>query len=54
MDEINLKAFYRSDGRFRQYVQSYARKHKILIDEALTHEIVKQVAEFYFQTKKPD
>ena len=47
----NLKEFYNRNEDFRKYVNSYAKKHNegrsISVEEALEHEIVKQVAEQY-------
>ena len=47
----NLKEFYNRNADFRKYVNSYAKKHNegksISVNEALEHELVKQVAEQY-------
>ena len=47
----NLKEFYNRNADFKRYVYSYAKKHNegksISVDEALEHELVKQVAEQY-------
>ena len=47
----NLKEFYNRNEDVRKYVNSYAKKHNegksISVNEALEHELVKQVAEQY-------
>ena len=47
----NLKEFYNRNEDFRKYVNSYAKKYNegksISVDEALEHEIVKNVAAQY-------
>lgn len=46
-----MKEFYDRNSDFKQYVDRYAKKHNegnsISVDEALEHEIVKQVAAQY-------
>jgi hypothetical protein len=43
--ELNLmKNYYNTNPEFKEYVDRYAKKHGISVDEALTHKIVK---EFY-------
>lgn len=39
-----MKEFYNSDADFRDFVNSYCKKHKTSVDEALQHAIVKAVA----------
>lgn len=41
-----MKEFYISNADFRDFVNSYCKKHKISIDEALQHSIVKEVAQY--------
>ena len=43
MSGENVKNEYRFSSRFRQYVDKYCTQHKITVDEALKHEIVRQV-----------
>ena len=47
----NLKEFYNRNADFKRYVDRYAKMHNegksISVDEALEHELVKQVAEQY-------
>ena len=46
-----MKEFYNRNEDFRNYVDSYAKNHNegksISVNEALEHELVKQVAEQY-------
>lgn len=39
--------FYKTNKDFQDYVDNYCRKHKCTVEEALSHEIVKQVGEYY-------
>ena len=39
-----MKEFYTSNADFRDYVNIYCKKHKISIEEALEHALVKEVA----------
>ncbi len=43
MCEENFKNEYRFNSRFRRYVDEYRENMNITVEEALTHEIVKQV-----------
>ena len=47
----NLKEFYNRNADFKRYVDSYTKKYNegksISVDEALEHEIVKNVAAQY-------
>lgn len=38
-----MKEFYNENADFKGYVDRYCKKHKVTVDEALAHEIVKQV-----------
>ena len=38
---------YKEDAEFRRYVDAYAKKHDITIETAMTHKIVKNVADQY-------
>ena len=44
-----MKEFYKENAAFKQYVDKYCKKHRISVNEALTHEIIKQV---YLQYKE--
>ena len=43
----NLHNEYRHNSEFRVYVDKYCKMHDITVEEALEHELVKQVAEQY-------
>ena len=43
MSGENIKNEYMFSSKFRQYVDKYCAQHKITVDEALKHEIVRQV-----------
>ena len=34
-------------NNFTKYVDAYCKKHRISVDEALTHKLVKEVSAFY-------
>lgn len=38
-----MKKFYKENAAFKEYVDKYCLKHRISVNEALTHEVVKQV-----------
>lgn len=38
---------YKFNQQFREYVDKYCKKHGYTVDEALTHELVKQVHRYY-------
>lgn len=40
---VNVRNEYRHNSKFRQYVDKYSKHHGITVDEALTHELVRQV-----------
>lgn len=44
------KAAYRCNGKFKDYTDRYAVKHKITPAEALRHELVKQACLMYMYT----
>lgn len=44
---FSMKDLYNSDPDFKSYVDKYCRSYKIPVDEALSHELVKQVALYY-------
>lgn len=43
------KLAYRHNEKFREYVDKYANKHKITQEEAVSHELVKQVCMMYME-----
>lgn len=51
-----MKEFYDRNSDFKQYVDRYAKKHNegnsISVDEALEHDIVKQVASQYKENEE--
>ncbi len=38
---------YRYNKRFREYVDKYCKKHGCTVEEALQHELIKQVYRHY-------
>ena len=38
---------YKTSDEFRRYVVAYAKKHNITVETAMTHKIVKNVADQY-------
>lgn len=44
---MNLKTLYNKVENFRTYVDAYSVKHKITVDEALSHKTVQSVSEMY-------
>ncbi len=44
-----MKELYEKNFNFREYVDRYCVQHKVTVDEALTHALVKDVAAFYSQ-----
>ena len=38
-----MKKYYQKDKDFRDYVDKFCKKHKISVEDALKHRIVKQV-----------
>ena len=43
----NLRNEYRHNSKFRAYVDKYRAVHDITVEEALQHEIVRQVYLYY-------
>lgn len=39
-----MKEFYENNADFREYVNRHCEKHKISVEEALQHAIIKEVA----------
>ena len=44
---IKIEDQYKTDDEFKRYVDAYAKKHCITIETAMTHKIVKNVADQY-------
>ena len=42
-----MKRFYETNQDFREYVDRYCAKHKITAEEAIEHQIVKEVGKAY-------
>ena len=43
----NLENEYRYNTAFREYVDKHCKRYNLTVDEALRHEIVKQVYLYY-------
>lgn len=43
----DVLSFYQTNENFRNYVDKYSATHKIPVDEALKHMMVKNVMEYY-------
>ena len=39
--------FYNNNKNFKEYVDKYCKKHGISVETALTHRLIKEVAEQY-------
>lgn len=50
MNNENVKNEYRHNQKFREYVDRYSDHRGISVDEALKHELVKQVYLYYTDT----
>lgn len=50
MRNQNMKNEYRHNKTFRDYVDRYCKKHRLSVDEAMTHELVRQVYFYYTDT----
>lgn len=44
---MKIEEQYRTDEEFRRYVDAYAKTHNITIETAMTHKLVKNVADQY-------
>ena len=44
---IDIKALYRVNEEFKEYVRKYASKDGLLIEEALKHAVIRNAAEYY-------
>lgn len=42
-----MREFYENNEDFRGYVDRYANKHNLTVDEALTHSLVREAYEYY-------
>lgn len=42
---LKIDEQYKTDAEFRKYVDAYAKKHCITVETAMTHKIVKNVAD---------
>ena len=42
-----LRNEYRHNNKFRHYVDRYCKSHQLTVDEALQHEVVRQVYLYY-------
>jgi len=51
---FSTMGLYRSDERFKAYVEKYSRQYGILISEALKHSVVEEAAKYYMQNPKTD
>ena len=47
MNVLNANDLYNKSEDFKEYVDKYSTKHKILVQEALTHKLVQEVAQMY-------
>ena len=47
-----MKEYYINDADFRDYVNTYCKKHKTSVEEALQHAIVIEVAKHYKNIKE--
>lgn len=50
MSNENIKNEYRHNKSFREYVDRYSNQCGISVDEALKHELVRQVYLYYTDT----
>ena len=46
MAKRTYKQIYNESELFRHYVDKYAKSRKLTVDEALTHEIIRQYAKY--------
>lgn len=46
-EKMKAEELYKADEDFRRYVVAYAKKHNITVETAMTHKIVKNVADQY-------
>lgn len=47
----DLQEFYKENDKFRQYVDKYCKTRHIDKETALSHELVRQAAEYYDEKK---
>jgi len=50
MSNENIRNEYIHNTKFREYVDKYCVKHKLCVNEALAHELVRQVYLYYTDT----
>ena len=48
----DYKKFYDSDERFKRYVDRYKNEFNLTLDEALSHFLVKETAQYYVDSDK--
>lgn len=46
-----MKEYYNTNSDFKRYVDRHCKQYECTVDEALTHEIVRQVYIFYTEEK---
>lgn len=44
---MNVRQFFNKNADFREYVERYCNTYKITVEEALTHALVNEVADYY-------
>lgn len=49
-----MREYYESNENFKRYVDSYCKTQKISVEEALEHELVRQVYNYYKEEQKDD
>ena len=47
MEHINYTAMYEQNADFKRYVDRYCTKHRISVDEALQHYLVRMAGRMY-------
>lgn len=47
-----MKEFYDTNDDFRKYVNKYCNKHKLTVDEALNHSMVREAYNYYREETK--
>lgn len=46
-----MNDFYNRNADFKRYVDRYCKQYSVTVDDALEHELVKQVAEQYKESE---
>lgn len=49
-----MNEFYNSNSDFKEYVDKYCLSRRVSVEEALTHELVRQVYLMYTEKEAPD